>query len=66
MFDIDAALPLGLPQRDGVECRTYQLIPRFEHTEVAQVTIEQKARGEHIEIEGGDKQCGGITTRRPH
>ena len=59
MFDIDAALSLGLPQRNGIECRTYQLIPRVEHTEVAQVTIEQQARGEHIEIEGGDKQRRG-------
>ena len=40
--------------------------PTFEHTEVAQVTIEQQARGEHIEIEGGDKQRRGITARRPH
>ena len=66
MLDVDAALSLGLPQRNGIECWAYQLIPRVDHTEVAQVTIEQQTRGENIEIEGGDKQRRGITARRPY
>ena len=60
MFDVDASLALGLPHLDVRKRRPDQLIPRVEHTEMAQVTVEQPADGDDIEIESGRHQRGRV------